>query len=164
MTDAWGTPLNELMSGQECMLLIGYEASRPLSRPVFKGTIYSSVGQPLVPMNSALVNAPFGSLPGQGFVACHLRRLPLSKGTYWMNVAIEDGGNLLDHVTGAYSFVVERGDFYGTGRNVDGLRDVCLVEQNWFSVEEPFMGRFPERRPDVAETCGTEIAMGEEVG
>ncbi len=159
MTDARGTPLGELISGQECVLVIGYGASRPLSRPVFKGTIYNSVGQPLLPMNSGLVNAPFGGLPGRGFVACRLQRLPLSKGRYWMNVSIEDGPNLLDHVAGAYSFVVERGDFYGTGRNVDGLRDVCLVEQQWFAGDESFRGT----ESDVARIRRTGAGAPEEM-
>jgi lipopolysaccharide transport system ATP-binding protein len=137
LTDARGAPLRELISGQECLLVIGYGASRLLRRPVFKGTIYTSAGQPLLPINSALVDASFGGLAGSGYVACRLRRLPLSKGSYWMNVAIEDGGRLLDHVTGAYSFAVERGDFFGTGRTVEGLRDVCLVDQQWFAGREP---------------------------
>ena len=60
----------------------------------------------------------------------------MSRGTYRLNASIEDNGQLLDHVTGAYSFVVNDGDFYGTGRSITGLREICLVNQEWLVLGE----------------------------
>lgn len=131
-----GTRLQQALSGYECILIIGYEASDRLAAPVFKFTVYNSIGQPLLHFDSSLVRTPFHRLPSQGYVGCRLQRLPLSRGTYRLNVSIEDRGQLLDHVIGAYSFVVEDGNFHGDGRNIVGLREVCLADQEWIVLND----------------------------
>lgn len=131
-----GETLEQLLSGYECMLTLEYESSESLARPVFKFTVYNSIGQALLHFDSSLINAWFHQLPAKGRVGCRFGGLPLSRGTYRLNASIEDNGQLLDHVTGAYSFVVNDGDFYGTGRSITGLREICLVNQEWLVLGE----------------------------
>lgn len=126
-----GTPLGQVLSGHECMLVLGYETERTMNNPVFKFTVYSSVGQPLVHLDSSLSGLPLKAPSGKTYIGCRFGKLPLSRGTYRLNVSIEDDGQLLDHVIGAFSFVVDAGNFYGTGRNIIGLKEVCLVDQEW---------------------------------
>jgi len=136
LADPDGRPLQQVLSGYECMLVLGYESTKPLRKPIFKITIYNSIGQPLVHFDNSLVGTLLQPFPKQGYVGCRFRRLPLSRGTYRLNVSIEDGGQLLDRVIGAYSFVVDDGDFYGTGRSIIGLKEVCLVDQEWLPLDE----------------------------
>jgi lipopolysaccharide transport system ATP-binding protein len=132
-----GAPLQEILSGYECMLVLGYESSEPLNEPRFKFTIYGSAGLPLAHFDSSLTNTNFNKLPKRGQVACRLGRLPLSEGGYRLNVSVEDDGQLLDHVTAAYSFHVGSGNFYGTGRNIIGIKEVCLIDQEWAFLDIP---------------------------
>lgn len=140
ITDGQGRSIQQVISGQECLLAIEYQAAKPLTNPVFKATIYNSAGQPLTNFDSSVVHAPYADLPSQGTVRCQLRRLPLAHGKYWMNVSLENNQQILDHVTAAYSFDVGRGDFYGTGRNVKGISEICLVDQEWQRHQELVAG------------------------
>ncbi len=133
--------LEHVLAGMPCTLLFRYSGKEPLSRPVFKATVYNSLGQPLLAYDSSLVNAFPERLPGSGVVLCEIPKLPLSPGVYRMNASIETGGRLQDHVVAAYCFTVQHGDFYGTGRNVTTLREVCLVDQAWTGVPEVLVGR-----------------------
>jgi len=126
-----GGPLHQVLSGYECTLVMGYESTENLSKPIFKFTVYNSIGQPLVHFDSSLVETSFHPFPRKGYVGCRVQRLPLARGTYRLNVSLEDNGQLLDHVTGAYTLTVADGDFYGTGRNIAGLKEVCLADQEW---------------------------------
>jgi lipopolysaccharide transport system ATP-binding protein len=134
LVDSEGAPLRSIISGRECSFELTYESMSMLRRPVFKATVYNSVGQPLFQFDSSLVDAPFYRMPQLGTVCCRLQRLPLSRGKYRMNVSLEDEGVALDHVISAFTFAVEEGDYYGNGRNVAGLSEVCLIDQNWAAV------------------------------
>ena len=126
-----GKPIEQVISGYQCMFVLGYESVVPLSKPIFKFTIYNSVGQALTHFDSSLVSDTFHKLPKRGFVGCRFEQLPLSRGTYRINVSITNNSELLDHVVGAYSFFVSDGDFFGTGRSVAGLTEICLVNHDW---------------------------------
>ncbi len=130
-----GLPLQQVLSGQEVMIVIGYESQIPLNHPTFKLTVYNNVGQPLTQFDSSLTNALFIQLPLRGYVGCQLGKLPLSARRYRLHASLDNGVELLDHWTGAYSFTVGPGNYYGTGRNVVGLKDVCLVDQTWQLLE-----------------------------
>jgi hypothetical protein len=81
-------------------------------------------------LNNALCGASIALVPGRNEVRCTLERLPLSQGMYRINASV-DRGEVLDRVEGVASFAVERGDFYATGRAVEGVREIVLVEQRW---------------------------------
>ncbi len=129
-------PLVQAMAGTDCALILRYESQEPLRNPVFKCTIYSYSGHPLTNLDSRLINSFNTTLPASGTVTCRLGPLPLSQGSYRVNISLESDEQLLDHLTSAAVFTVEPGNYYGTGRNVNGLRDVVLVNQEWALLDE----------------------------
>lgn len=131
-----GEPLQEVLSGYECTLVMGYESTEELNNPTFKFTVYNSIGQPLVQFDSSLTETSSNHFPLRGSVGCRLQRLPLSRGMYRLNVSIEDNGQLLDHVIGAYNITVIDGNFHGIGRNIEGLKEVCLADQEWLLLDK----------------------------
>ncbi len=134
--DTNGQLLQHLVSGYACMLLIGYEGFQSLRQPRFRCTVYNSVGQPLVHFDSSIVRSPWRDLPKQGTIACRFPCFPLSEGSYRANVSLEDSGRLLDHLTGALTFVVCQGNLFGAGQNITGIREVCFLPQDWLIVNE----------------------------
>ncbi len=126
-----GKPLQQVLSGDDCMLVLGYESSVLLKRSVFKFTVYNSIGQPLMNSDSSNIREPLQQLPEHGYIGCRFRRLPFSRGSYRINASIEDNGEILDHVAAAFTFTVSDGDYYGLGRNITGLKEVCLVDHEW---------------------------------
>jgi lipopolysaccharide transport system ATP-binding protein len=134
-TDAEGHPLEELISGVPCMLTIGYAVNRPIVNPVFKFTIYNSLGQALVHFNSMSAEQPIAELREEGVIRCHLERLPLTPGNYRINAGIADSEGVQDHVDGAMTFDVSSGDYYQVGHVVPHLNGVCLVDHQWTLAE-----------------------------
>ncbi len=130
-----GEALQQVLSGQDCTVTIDFHSSIELVRPTFRFTIYNSMGQPLLHFNSSLGEKPLTGLSRSGCAGCRINKLPLAKGNYRLNASLEDSGLLLDHVNGAYSFAVDEGNFYGAGRNVIDLKEICLAEQEWLPVE-----------------------------
>ena len=129
-------PLQQILSGLKCKLVLEYESSTRLTNPKFKITVYNGMGQPLLHFDNSLAANNIINLGGKGIVGCNIQKLPLSRGTYRINASIENNGQLLDHVIGAYTFNVDEGNFYGTGRNIIGLKEICLTEQEWFNIPE----------------------------
>jgi len=136
-----GSPLKQVISGQKCSIIMEYESRIKLINPTFKFTIYNSFGQPLLHFDSSLCDKPLQITNNKGCVGCSIKKLPLAKGSYRMNVSIEDSGQLLDHLIGAYTFNVVDGNFYGTGRNIVGLKEICLTDQDWSLVENDKLTR-----------------------
>jgi len=72
-------------------------------------------------------------IQGHGYLECTLPRLPLSQGTYWVDVFLESGQEIQDWVEAAADLPVVDGDFYGTGRNYPRgwAGAAVLVEHTW---------------------------------
>jgi len=134
IVDSNGIRWEQVPSGYECIFALEYRCVRRLRNPVFKFTVCTSFGQPLMQFDSSLCGIRGELSYMQGRVGCRIRRLPLSRGTYQLNVSIEDDGRMLDHVARARSFTVDDGDFFGKGRNLVGLKEICLVDQEWLTL------------------------------
>jgi len=135
ISNSQGVLLDEILSGQECMLNIVYESTYVINKPIFVFTIYNQHCHPIAHCNSSVATTFFDRLDRQGVVACNFKKFPLSKGIYRLNVAILDGGQVLDHIESAFSFLVDDGDYFGTGRVIQGINGVCLIDHSWRSLE-----------------------------
>lgn len=67
----------------------------------------------------------------EGVVVCGLDKLPLTRGTYILNVIIRENGVIQDWIQEAKVFEVENGDFFGTGKSVPESHGGVLMEQRW---------------------------------
>lgn len=67
----------------------------------------------------------------EGVVVCCLEKLPLTRGTYILNVIIRENGVIQDWIQEAKVFEVENGDFFGTGKSVPESHGGVLLEQRW---------------------------------
>ena len=132
--DSEGHRVEQLLSGQTCELRFRYEGTGRFSKPQIKFTIYNRTGQPVTHFDSNL-QSPFPPLPGSGEFACRFPKLPLSAGYFNINVVLVNDGVVIDYVISAFTFTVLPGNFFGTGRNVGGVEDVCLYEQDWHFID-----------------------------
>ncbi|MDT8303001.1 MAG: Wzt carbohydrate-binding domain-containing protein, partial [Sedimentisphaerales bacterium] len=68
-------------------------------------------------------------------IRCELKRVPLTPGTYKVNVKIKVLEDVIFFLEGIFSFDVEDGDFFRTGRIPDrSWGGVLLVEHSWNSI------------------------------
>ncbi len=62
---------------------------------------------------------------------CRIPRLPLLPGHYYWNVAIADGGKLLDHVYSCAKLEVLAGDYFRNGQTTPVQGGFVLVDHSW---------------------------------
>ena len=74
---------------------------------------------------------------GRGFIDCRINTLPLSPGSYSLEIFCEAGGEIQDWVEDAACLFVGSGDFFGTGRHAPpGLEgQFVLVHHTWSPIE-----------------------------
>jgi lipopolysaccharide transport system ATP-binding protein len=128
--DAMGRVRTELVSGSEYTLRMWYAGAASLRAPTVRATIYTSSHQPLIHFDSSFYGG-MEEIAAKGAVSIHLRRLPLAAGQYSLNVSLTVSGDVADHLDQAISFSVLDGNFFASGRNATGIREICLTEHAW---------------------------------
>lgn len=89
---------------------------------------------PVFYQQNRLTGNEFGALPEKGAFVCFLPRLPLVPGAYMISFTITantSGGEVLDSVHNAAEWVVEGGDFYGTGILPPSRVGNFVVDARW---------------------------------
>lgn len=75
--------------------------------------------------------------PGENEILCHLPKVNLIPGKYWITVRAMAGGEsglsaeLLDHVDQGANFFVEGGDYYGSGKIPNSKHGVFMMDFSW---------------------------------
>jgi lipopolysaccharide transport system ATP-binding protein len=58
----------------------------------------------------------------EGYISCIIDKLPLSGGTYYIHIILWQNDVMQDWIQNAGNFIVEEGDYYGTGHMSSGLK------------------------------------------
>ncbi len=120
-----------IQSGAPLRVTIRYESDMPLSRPRFLVGIYDQMNQPLFRLDTQVTDQLPESLPACGEVVCETGPLLASAGMCYVNVAVQLGEEMADHVSQATRFGIEPADVYRTGRSFDRRDSLYLLPQNW---------------------------------
>lgn len=76
-------------------------------------------------------NSKFNGISNKGEFRCAIPKLPLPSGQYTLTLFCRVNGDIADWLIRAYTFEVESGDFYGTGRIIESDQSKFYVEQSW---------------------------------
>ncbi len=128
--------VSTVASGQEVKISIGYEAADWFDRPHLENVkvglgVYSQLGAFLFYCSNEMVGREISRIPLSGEVVCVIPRLPLTAGTYSVNISFVLNGVLSDWVTEALSIAVIEGDFFGTGRLPPVTHGGFLTPHDW---------------------------------
>jgi lipopolysaccharide transport system ATP-binding protein len=141
-TDLWferdGRAVDSLVTGEDHDIVLSYETAdgKPLPGANFGITIATQGdGVPMLNLYSEFTGALFAEVPGSGEVRCHLPRLPLPAGQYFLNVSANHQGEQLDVVIGATDVTVAGGDFHGSGREPPPEMRTVMVDHSWSLTE-----------------------------
>ena len=88
---------------------------------------------PMILCSTEMTERTAPPLQAEGQIICRFTRLPLSAGTYRIELYIEVNREIADHIEQASNLTVEDADFYGTGRLAPAghVGRTVLVEHNW---------------------------------
>ena len=130
--DNQGNELNSLVSGQSVEFRIYFESQEEKLKNVHAAIGISSVNGAFVTLLSNQISAQvFEEVSSGGFISCLIKKLPLSSGSYTMNLIIREDDIIQDWIQEAIYLTVENGDFYGTGKINPTSHGGVFFEQSW---------------------------------
>ena len=131
--DKESMPMNELISGQELSVKVEYECINTYqgNSVTVALAIYGDDGILYTVLNSEHAGVDYKLVKGNGCFTCHINKLPLMEGTYFVNVSVNDSGITQDWVQEAVFINVIAGDFYGTGKISAATHKSVLIENSW---------------------------------
>jgi lipopolysaccharide transport system ATP-binding protein len=77
---------------------------------------YDAYGQLCFVANNGISNSTLPNVVSGQIITCHIPKLPLNTGIYFLNAAVHIGNELTDEVLHITTLEVEQGMFYSTGR------------------------------------------------
>jgi len=130
--DDAGSPLQFAISGQPTNFRIYFkDVTEELENVTVAIGITSYSGAFVTMLSNQLASEEFNAIRGTGYFECRIRKLPLSAGSYAVNLVVRANGIIEDWLQEAATFSVEAGDFYGTGRLPPETHGGILLEQEW---------------------------------
>ena len=123
--------VESVIVGQGLTVRLDYISTGKLIGPTLHMAFYNELGNPVTYFSSELSGDYFERLPNEGTFACRIEDLPLSPGTYQINVCLISGGTEADHIAGAASLSILPGSFYPTGRIPPSSFGNVLCRHNW---------------------------------
>jgi lipopolysaccharide transport system ATP-binding protein len=123
-----GKPSRALVCGEEATFVVGYKGqqSGPVRSVNIAIGIDNQVGERIFALSTEYTGQTFKSLPPQGSLRVTVPKLPLAPGRYSMTLYMTIAGEVADWVEQAGFFVVESGDFFGTGRLSEGQGSILV--------------------------------------
>jgi homopolymeric O-antigen transport system ATP-binding protein len=105
--DATGAERHTYRRGEQARVSIHYTVHRPIEAPVFRLTLLREDGLWCYGTDTAVDGVPLSMLGKEGTVEVLLERLDLLPGTYYVDVAVDDGdGQVYDYHHRLYKFVM----------------------------------------------------------
>ncbi len=132
-TDPDAGPVHHVVSGRDVFLIADFEcAAGALPRELSVSfALKDELGIQIADLVSSVVLGFWPNAPRRGRICCKLPALPLNAGRYSFNVFARADQHIADWVEDAAEFLVQPGDFFGTGRHPDPEQGRLLLRQEW---------------------------------
>jgi len=137
-TDAWveddkGNRVEIVCSGQNISIVATYESGDivPIKSPHVSFLLKDSSGNMITNLLNESAGFTWMEISTKGKIKCYLPKLPLSEGSYYFSVNCIINGVTADWIINAGKFIVESGDFFGTGKLPKKEHGNCLFNQIW---------------------------------
>ena len=118
-----------------CKLIIGlhYKAIEKKLKNVKIGIAVNNgiYGNQLTVLVNDITDILFSNIELEGVFYCEIPKLPFVSGQYNLNLFCSVNEEISDWIMNAYSFNIEAGDYYKTGRNMDNSQSQFLIDYNW---------------------------------
>lgn len=136
LLDARGEKVNSLITGGDYQILLHFESNGdPIRNLSLALGIDDDFGNRITHLNNEVTNDLFAAVPaGVNSIRISIKKLPLMPGQYDVTIFSNVNGVLADWIQKAFSFVVDSGDFYNTGRLIPAGQGSFLVEHR-FNLE-----------------------------
>lgn len=126
-----GYKSNYFNIGEDLKIALKYACKQVCTNVVFRIQFYSlQTNHLLFTCNNYHSFKPYPQLDNNGVVECVIPKLPLNKGDYYISVTCLNNFKLADEFPDAFTFSVNKGDFFGTGLLPHPSKGM-LVNHSW---------------------------------
>lgn len=122
--------------GAPVTVRMGYRHSEPIRDPYFGLRFETLAGISVFWVQTGLQTRNFPDLPNSGVVTCHIPRLPLVPGTYFITAGCGSRTAQLDVLPRACQLQVTEADVFGTGRIPPQSLGLVIVDANWEALPD----------------------------
>lgn len=120
-----------LETGMDLNIRIQYEMKEKNPNPVINFIIRNNLQQELAVFLSRDSHHGTLKLKDAGEVVLNIPKLPLLPGRYTLDYNLKFDSEITDTVQSVAVLEVEKGDFFGTGKMIDGLKNGLAVYHKW---------------------------------
>lgn len=120
-----------ISTGRDLSVVVSYKnMDRDINVSEFGMSIWTDQDIKLISLSSEFCGG-LENIPQRGKVKCVIKKLPLVKGSYFLNFFVSSVAGLEDYIVHATKFHVEDSNFFGTGKSVDPAWGALAVEHQW---------------------------------
>ena len=124
-------PVVVLETGMDAFLKVSYESLENSPNPVVNILIRNSYQQIIGNLLTRMAFPGVLKLTSEGSVLCRIPKLPFLPGRYTIDITLKHDYDVTDHIEGLTVMEVEKGDFYGTGKVHESMKDGLLIDHQW---------------------------------
>lgn len=131
-------PVSNFITGKSARIIIYFENKHKLPiKNVFVALgVNNSLGQRITNLNNQLTDEVFTVVSEKtNSIEINIERLPFAPGKYDVTLYCTIDGVVADWIANAFTFFVEAGDFYGTGKLIPEGQGNILIQHN-FKIRE----------------------------
>ena len=128
-----GKKTSTFLSGESFVANLYYEGNviSPSQSVIVGITIKDRFDQILFNCSNQVSGQTLSGWSEAGYVSCRIPRLPLTSGTYNINLFISINGLVADWIQNAATFNVQSADYFGTGHLPPATHGSFLVDHSW---------------------------------
>ncbi len=120
-----------LESGMDVNIRVNYKCKEKGVNPVINIIFKNSLQNEVMNLLSRIAHYGVMKLEEEGSIICHIPNFPLMQGRYSLDTGLKYDFEMTDFVEDILTVDVEKGDFYGTGKIIESMRDGVLVQHEW---------------------------------
>lgn len=126
--------VSAFLSGENSTIELSYASKEPemLKNVDISLGFDDEIGIRLFALSTELTGETFSQLDPTGKIQVHIPKLPLNAGTYTLTLFMRVNGEISDWLIGVCQLIVEKGDYYGTGKIYEGQGSM-LIEHRFNS-------------------------------
>jgi lipopolysaccharide transport system ATP-binding protein len=134
--DKSGISSDQILCGSGGTFRIHYNSISRTSAPQVSLSINTLMGSKVASLTTAFaVGRPLKDIHGEGYFECQVESLPLIPGIYQINVALNSGSFVVDHINSAMKLSVLESNYLGRTRMPTRDAGVLIVKDKW--VQHP---------------------------
>jgi lipopolysaccharide transport system ATP-binding protein len=129
--DQEGRPTTQVMGGEDVLVQVDYECTKPGTSVSVSMTLYNDQEAPVAAAHTYLTRPNLAPMATTGTLTCRLRRLPLTIGLYRIAMALQIDDETADHVARAAELDVSASVFYDAGVTLDSKTAAVMLDHEW---------------------------------